>query len=176
MKTILKIIRWLITVFLCVVLVVVVLQKFTKNRIALGNIYVFQVATGSMVPVYKVGDIIVVKKTAPSKLEIGDDVTYFGASGELKNYTITHRIVNKRIENDKYYFTTKGVAKPAEDPEITEDNIYGKVIYHTILFSFVGRLMTNMLIYYLLFISVGVSFSYEVLAPFFLKGADKKDE
>ena len=51
------------THFLLVILLVVVLQKFTNNKIALGNIYIFQVATGSMEPVYKVGDIIVVSKT-----------------------------------------------------------------------------------------------------------------
>lgn len=176
MKTILKIVRWILTIFLCVVLLVVVLQKFTKNRIALGNVYVFQVATGSMIPVYEVGDIIVVRKTKVSDLKVGDDITYRGDAAEFKNFTITHRIVDKRYENGRYYFTTKGVANTEKDPEISETNIYGKVIYHTILFSFVGRLMTNALIYYLLFIVVGVSFSYEILAPIILKGDGKKDE
>ena len=134
MKTILKAVRLILTAFLFVVLLVVVLQKFTNNKIALGNIYIFQVATGSMVPVYKVGDIIVVKKTKVDDLNIGDDITYVGDSGEFKNYTITHRIVNKRFEDGKYYFTTKGVANTTEDPEISEKNIFGKVVYHTILF------------------------------------------
>ena len=172
MRTILKIVRWVLTAFLCVVLLVVVLQKFTKNKIALGNIYVFQVATGSMIPVYKIGDIIVVKKTNVADLEIGDDVTYFGDSGEFKNYTITHRIIEKRVENGKYYFTTKGVANAVEDPEISEKNIYGKVVYHTVLFSFVGRLMTNIVVYYLLFVTIGVVFAYEVVSSLFFK----KDE
>ena len=33
-----------------------------------------------------------------------------------------------------------------------KDNVYGKMIYHTVLFSFVGRLMTNVVIYYILFV------------------------
>ena len=175
MKIFFKILKGIITFFLCIVLLVVILQKFTNNRIALGNVYIFQVATGSMEPVYKVGDIIVVTKTAASKLEIGDDVTYQGTTGSFNGLTITHRIINKRNENGKYYFVTQGVANTAEDPEINEDNIYGKVIYHTLLFSFVGRLMTNITIYYILFISVGVGFSYEIISSFFMKG-DEEDE
>ena len=60
-----------------------------------------------------------------------------------------------------------------EDPEISEDNVYGKVYYHTVLFSFVGRLMTNMVIYYILFISVGVSFSYEIISSIIKKEDDE---
>ena len=176
MKILLKLIKGLVTFFLLIVLLVVVLQKFTNNRIALGNFYVFQVATGSMKPVYQVGDIIVVRKTDASKLEIGDDVTYLGTVGEFNNLTITHRIINKYQKDGKRYFVTKGVANTGEDPEITEDNIYGKVIYHTLLFSFVGRLMTNVIIYYVLFVAVGVAFSYEIISSFFMKGDDEDDE
>ena len=175
MKTILKIGKTLLTLFLFVVLIIVVLQKFTNNRIAIGNIYIFQVASESMVPEYRVGDVIVVKKTDPSLLKIGDDVTYHGTNYEFNGLTITHRIVNTRVENDKYYFTTKGIANIIEDPEINEDNVYGKVIYHTVLFSFVGRLMTNIVIYYVIFVTVGVSFSYELITSFFMKNKDEGD-
>lgn len=175
MKTLFKIIKGMITLFLLVVLVVVILQKFTNNRIAIGNIYIFQVASSSMVPEYQVGDVIVVKKTKPATLKIGDDITYYGTNYEFNGLTITHRIVDTRIENGKHYFTTKGIANTIEDPEINEDNVYGKVIYHTVLFSFVGRLMTNMIIYYILCISIGVSFSYELISSFFMKNKDEDD-
>ena len=69
---------------------------------------------------------------------------------------------------------TKGIDNEVEDPEINEDDIYGKVIYHTILFSFVGRLMTNIVVYYLLFISVGVAFAYEVVSSFLIKKDDEE--
>ena len=176
MKIFLKILKGIITFFLCVVLLVVILQKFTNNRIALGNVYIFQVATGSMEPVYKVGDIIVVNKTDASKLKVGDDVTYHGSTGTFNGLTITHRIINKRTEGGKAYFVTKGVANDVEDPEISEDNLYGKVIYHTLLFSFVGRLMTNVVIYYILFVSVGVGFSYEIISSFIMKGDDEDEK
>ena len=67
---------------------------------------------------------------------------------DLKWYAITQMMIWKTSnENGKYYFITKGTANPNEDPEISEDDIYGKVVYHTVLFSFVGRLMTNIVIY-----------------------------
>ena len=114
--------------------------------------------------------------TNPKDLKIGDDVTYHGSENEFAGLTITHRIINTRYENGKYYFITKGVANTGEDPEISEDNVYGKVIYHTVLFSFVGRLMTNIILYYALFILVGVSFSYEIISTYFIKDDDDDDE
>lgn len=176
MKILLKIIKVIITIFLLVVLSLVIFQKVTKNKIVIGNVYVFQVASGSMEPYYKIGDIIVVKKEEASNLKIGDDVTYLGQKSNLNGLVITHRIISVRKDNDKYYFTTKGTANEIEDPEITIDDIYGKVTYKTILFSFVGRLMTNITVYYLLFVSVGVAFAYEVITAFFIKDDDSDDK
>ena len=176
MKTIWKIIKAIITIFLIIVLLLVVLQKITKNRLTIGNIYIFQIASASMLPEYNVGDVIVVKKVSPSKIKVGDDVTYIGTIDSFSDLTITHRIVDVRVDDGKYYFTTQGLSNNISDPEIKEDSVFGKVIYHTILFSFVGRLMNNVVIYYLLFIAVGVSFSYEVISSFLIKRVDDDDE
>ena len=176
MKILLKVLKGIITAFLVVVLLLVIFQKITHNRLALGNIYIFEVASESMLPNYKVGDIIVVRKEDADKLKVGDDVTYLGKKSDLNGLTITHRIINIREDNGKLIFTTKGTANAVEDPEITINDIYGKVIYHTVLFSFVGRLMTNAVVYYLLFISVGVGFSYEIITSFFIKDEEDDDE
>ena len=167
MKIALKILKGILTFFLIIVLFIVVMQKVTHNKITLGNIYIFEVASESMTPEYKIGDVIIVKKTDPNTLKVGDDVTYLGKKSNLNGLVITHRIIEQRKENNVNYFVTKGTANEYEDPEISEKDIYGKVIYHTILFSFVGRLMTNIVVYYLLFIGVGVSFAYEVISSFF---------
>lgn len=176
MKILYKIIKGIITAFLLVVLALVIFQKVTKNKLVVGNIYVFQVVSESMIPDYKIGDIVVVKKTNPANLKIGDDVTYVGRESNLSGLTITHRIISLREENDEYYFVTKGIANQIEDPEINSNDIYGKVIYKTILFSFVGRLMTNIVIYYLLFVSIGVGFAYEVITAFFIKDDDNDEK
>ena len=176
MKIFLRVIKSIITLFLLVILVIVAFQKFTHNKVAIGNLYIFQIVSESMLPEYRIGDIIVVKKTKIEDLKVGDDVTYLGSAKNFDGLTITHRIIDIRVEDGKRYFTTKGMSNYIEDPEISEENIYGKVIYHTVLFSFVGRLMTNIVIYYLLFISVGVSFSYEFISTFLIKKKDEDEE
>ena len=174
MKVALKILKGILTFFLLIVLFLVIFQKVTNNKMVIGNIYIFQVASASMEPVYKVGDVIVVKKVDANTLKVGDDVTYLGEKSNLNGLIITHRIIEKKEENGKQYFVTKGLANEIEDPAITADNIYGKVAYHTILFSFVGRLMTNIIIYYALFVSVGVAFAYEIITAFFIKDKDEE--
>ncbi len=174
MKIIFKIIKGIITLFLVIVLLLVLFQKVSNNKVAIGNIYIFEVASESMVPDYLVGDVIVVKKATSEELNVGDDVTYLGQATGFKGMTITHRIQSKRIENNINYYVTKGIANKVEDPEISESDIYGKVVYKTVLFSFVGRLMTNIVVYYLLFVSVGIAFAYEVITGFIIK--DKDDD
>ena len=127
-----------------------------------------------MVPEYNVGDIIVVKKTSPELINIGDDVTYLGTAISVKNLRITHRVIDKKNKDGKYYYITKGIANEVEDPEINEDNLYGKVVYKTVLFSFIGRLMQNIIVYYAAFILVAASFSYDFIISFFKK--DEVDE
>ena len=175
MKVLFKVIKGILTAFLIVVLMLVIFQKITKNKLVIGNIYIFQVVSESMKPEYKIGDIIIVKKTNEKDLKVGDDVTYVGKEDNLNGLTITHRIVNTRENDGEYFFTTKGLANNVEDPEISISDIYGKVVYHTILFSFVGRLMTNMVIYYLLFIAIGVAFAYEVISNVCFK-KDEEEE
>lgn len=177
MKIFLKVIKGIITLFLLVVLVIVAFQKFTNNKVAVGNLYIFQIVSESMLPEYRIGDIIVVKKTKIDNLKIGDDVTYLGSAKNFDGLTITHRIIDIRVDEDgKRYFTTKGMSNFIEDPEISGESIYGKVVYHTVIFSFVGRLMTNIVIYYLLFITVGVSFSYEFISTYLIKKKDEDDD
>ena len=174
MKHLMKTIKIISSVLLILILVLVIFQKLTDSKLTIGNIYIFQVATSSMVPEYEVGDVIVVKKTAPESLEVGDDVTYLGVDPGVKDLRITHRIVEKKYydKDGKYYFRTKGIANEVEDPQINEDNIYGKVVYHTIIFSFLGRLLTNIIVYYVVFIVIGVSVSYDIISSWM----DRKDE
>ncbi len=176
MKVILRVLKGIVTTFLVIVLLVVIFQKVTNNKLAIGNIYIFQVVSDSMVPEYKIGDIIVVQKVPASNIKIDDDVTYLGKEVNLKGLIVTHRVIREREEEGTKYFVTKGIANQIEDPEISQEDIYGKVVYHTLLFSFVGRLMTNIVIYYLLFVAVGVAFAYEIVTSFILKDDDDKED
>lgn len=142
-----------VCVILLILLVgVLALQRFSNNEVAIGGFRVFNVATGSMIPKYKVGDVLIVKETNIDKLVVGDDITYLGKEDSFANRVVTHQIIKiDETENGKV-FHTKGIANDTEDPEITGDQIYGKVVYKCIFISLLTKLMNNMAAFYVVFI------------------------
>lgn len=174
MKKLFNILKGIITVILLVLLFVIILQKVSNNKITVFGYHIFTVASESMVPVYQVGDIIISKTINPSEINVGDDVTYLGEESNLKGLIITHRVIEKNEIDGKYYFITKGVANDTQDPKITESNILGKVVYKTVFLSFFGRLMKNIVFYYLSFMIIGVGAFYEFITIFIMK--DDKNE
>ena len=176
LKIILGIGKVLVTIFLLVMLFVVVVQKVTKNNLSIGGFRIFTVITGSMLPDYKIGDVLVIKEVDAGSILKGDRVTYKGTSGDMMGLIVTHEVVSKRVDANINYFITRGLANDYDDPEINETNIYGKVVYRTLFFSFVSRLMTNIVVYYGLFVVVGVVASYQVISIFFLNKDDKEEE
>ncbi len=176
-KIIGKTLKAILTIVLLVIFVFVVAQRFSKGKINMFGYQAYTVVTGSMRPEIEVGDIIVIDKVDPGSLEIGDVVTYEGEKGDLKGLVLTHRIIEKRKDekDQKYYFTTKGDANEAIDPEISQDSIRGKVIYKSVVFSFVSKLMTHDVFYYGLFIVISIYFIYQVLSIILSKD-DEADE
>lgn len=167
-----RILKVIFTIFLISALIVVLIQKFFNNKAIMGY-RVFSVASESMKEEYSIGDIIIIKEVEPSELKVGDNVTYVGKKGNLSGLIITHKIMSVRKENNDYYYITKGTSNEIEDPEISYQQIYGKVIYKTIVFSYVGRLMSNVYSYYALFTVVGLYASYQVVK---IKFEDEEDE
>ena len=156
-KKILGFLRSILTILLLGILVIVIVQRFSNNKIAVGGIRIFNVATESMVPEYEVGDVLLVKEIDANSLKKGDDITYLGEQGSFENRVVTHRIVDiEEIDGEKVYHT-KGIANDVEDPTITADRIYGKVIYKCIIISLLTKLMNNMTAFYIVvFIPVGI--------------------
>ncbi len=162
-KTIYKILKTIFSIFLIIVLFVVILQKVTKNNMSAFGIRIFSIASESMKEEYEIGDIIIVKKAEPEEINVGDNVTYLGNKGDMNKLIVTHKVMEKRKENNDYYFITKGTSNEIADPEIIYSQIYGKVIYKTFVFSFVGRLMTNLYAYYALFVTIGLIISFQIV-------------
>ena len=167
-----RILKAIFTVFLICALIVVLIQKFFNNKAIMGY-RVFSVASESMKAEYSIGDIIIIKEVDASELKVGDNVTYVGKKGNLSGLIITHKIMSIRKDNNNYYYITKGTSNEIEDPEISYQQIYGKVVYKTVVFSYVGRLMSNVYSYYALFTLVGLFASYQVVK---IKFEDEEDE
>lgn len=172
--TILKIIC---VIVLLIIIAVLALQRFSNNKIAIGGIRIFNVATESMVPEYEVGDILLVRETDANSLKIGDDITYLGEEDSFANRVVTHRIIDiEEVEGEKIYHT-KGIANDVEDPTITADRIYGKVIYKFVLISLLTKLMNNMVaLYVVIFIPVGILIFLQIKSHIDGKNDDEDEE
>ena len=174
LKILAKITRIILTIVLLIIFIFVVVQRYSKGKINAFGYQAYTVATGSMEPQIKIGDVILIKEVDPATLKKGDVVTYEGSEGDLRGLILTHRIIELRKDekDNKYYYITKGDANEVEDPEISQDNLRGKVVYNTVLFSFVSRLMTHDIFYYGLFIVISVYFIWQVLSIILSKDDD----
>lgn len=150
LKIIGKILYILLFIFVILMLVIVILQRATDNSVALGGYRIFTVATGSMVPVYEVGDILIAKEIKPEEIKVDDDLVYKGKEGSFKDKVVTHRVLSIQEENGTYKIITKGVANTEQDPEITQEQVYGKVIYQVKSLSFISKMISNIYVFYFL--------------------------
>lgn len=158
------IIKAIISFFIVIVISIIFIQRISNNKLTLGGYSIYTIITESMVPKYKVHDMVISKKVNPSKLKIGDDVVYQGEKEDFKNKIITHRIVDKEIKDGKILFHTKGIANDIEDPIIDQDQIVGKVIYKSYILSFISKIVNNPYgFYFVVFVPFTVLLTLEVL-------------
>ena len=147
-KRIFKLIRKILYVFMIVFVIILfvfgIVQRTSDNRKSIFGIKIFTVITGSMIPVYDIGAILIVKEVTPEEIKVHDDIVYEGKKGSYKNKTITHRVekIDKK-EDGNYEIITKGVNNSARDPEINQTQILGKVIGQISIFSIILKLITN---------------------------------
>ena len=152
-KIIWKIIYALIIISMILMLMFAVVQSSSDNKKSIFGIKIFNVITGSMIPVYNIGDILIVKDVHIEEIKVGDDIVYKGEKGSYTNKTITHRVLFMEKEDDgSYKITTKGVANLGQDPEINETQVIGKVIGKVPFFNYILRFITN--IYVIILIPV----------------------
>ena len=155
MKKIFKYVKTVFNVFVVIFILsfvlVVCMQRFSNNELSFLNYRMFTVVSGSMVPKYEIGDVLLAKETKPEKIERGDAVSYLGNKGQFKDKVVTHEVIEIEVdENGKYWFYTKGIANLSVDPIVGEDQIYGVIVGKMDLLTFVYKLVakpTGMLIF-----------------------------
>lgn len=152
-KLVMKIIKIIMVIFILAFVVVVFLQRFSNNRIAFFDYRMFTVVSGSMEPKYKINDVLIAKKVEPSTIKIGDTISYEGVRGTVKDKVITHEVVGiNKDQNGKYLFSAKGLSNIVEDPIIYESQLYGKVVYKSIILSLVYHIVGTDIGFYLFII------------------------
>lgn len=175
-KILFKTIKIILTVFIVILASVIIVQRVSNNKLTIGGIQIFTIISESMVPKYQIGDMLIAQRVEASNLKVGDDLVYIGKVGDFKNKIVTHQIINIGTnEKGEYEFLTKGIANDAEDPLVNQSQIYGKVIYKSVILSWCSKLINNMYgFYFVIFVPMVILIFIEVLQEIELKQRRKK--
>ena len=162
LKIIWKIAKIAVWVLVILIVSVIVVQKVSNNKLTVANYSIYNVVTESMVPKYKVGDMLLARRVDTNTLVVGDDIVYLGKEGTFNNKIVTHQIVQIDNENGIRKFHTKGIANFIEDPVITSDQIYGKILTKLNILSFLGRITSNQYGFYFIIIIPTVILVFQI--------------
>ena len=118
----------------------------------------YVVASGSMIPVLQVYDVLIVQGHEPFEdIEIGDIIVFNRPSDH--NRVIVHRVASI-LDDDPKTIRTKGDANPASIPgtdfPITEEEYIGKVAYVLPQVGYVTQLIKPPINYVIIAIVVGI--------------------
>ena len=138
----------ILTIAIIFVSIIIVVQKVTNNQESFLGFRIFRVQTGSMIPKYQIGDVILVKEVDTDKIQIGDDVTYEGNTGTMNGMLVTHRVVDIEEVDGKRVFHTQGIANNLEDPVVSEEQIDGVVQTKMYILSLICMLLNNKYVFY----------------------------
>lgn len=147
-KKIWNIFMKILTIIIAFVSIIIIVQKVTNNKQSFLGYRIFRVQTGSMIPKYQVGDVILVKERDVDKIKVGDDVTYLGKEGSTKGILVTHRVKEIEEIEGKKAFHTQGIANDLEDPIVYGDQINGVVQSKMMFLTFICKMLNNRYIFY----------------------------
>lgn len=142
--------RWVLNCIEIILLVIIsliflffVLQKTLFKGELLFGYKTYVVASDSMNPVLKKGDVIVIEDIDYDKIEIDDIITYQGLVGDVKDKVITHKVIDIFYEEDVRVLRTRGINNKIIDPNVYEEQVYGKYLCRLGLISFVNKIISD---------------------------------
>lgn len=96
------------------------------------------IMSSSMEPTIPIGSIVVVKRVNPDDVKVSNIIVF-----QRSDSKTLHRVIDKIVENDTYYFKTKGDANENPDPWIVQpEQIQGSLLltipYYGYLIYFAG--------------------------------------
>lgn len=158
------IIKAIISFLAIVVVSVIFIQRISNNKVTIGGYGIYTIVTESMVPKYNVYDMIIVKKTDFSNVNVGDDVVYMGEKSDFAGKIVTHQVVSKEVINGITYFHTKGIANDLEDPLVSQKQIIGTVKFKSNILSFISSVVNNPYgFYFVIFVPFAILLVMEII-------------
>jgi signal peptidase len=119
-----------ILILVGVVLLVYFLDFTIKGRRLETPLYgAYVIVSGSMEPLIKIQDAVIIKRTDVDSVKVGDVVTYRSTDPSFYGILITHRVINIEDVNGEKIFITKGDHNETIDRTPVKFNqIQGKVV------------------------------------------------
>lgn len=142
-KILWKIIEKILMIALIIISIIIITQRFSDNEKSFFGYRIFRVQTGSMIPKYQIGDVILVKEKDINQIAIGEDITYWGSTGAMRGKLVTHRVIDIEMYEGKKLFHTKGIANTAEDPVVYGSQINGVVQGKLYILTAICSLLNN---------------------------------
>ena len=103
-----------------------------------NDYYSSVIMSSSMEPTIPIGSIVVVKRVNPDDVKVSNIIVF-----QRSDAKTLHRVIDKIVENDSYYFKTKGDANEDPDPWIVQpEQVRGALLltipYYGYLIYFAG--------------------------------------
>ena len=168
-KILFKTVKIFFFMFIILFMLTVYLQRFSNNEFSLFSYRIFNVVTASMEPKYNVGDVLLSKEVDPSTIKVGDAISYRGRTGDVYGKIITHQVINiEQNTRGEYLFRARGIQNIIEDPTIYENQIIGIVKYKIRSLSFLYKIISTKVGFYICIIVplVGI-IGYEIAITLF---------
>ena len=177
LKNIIRVVKAIIVVFILVVVTIILVQRFSNNNLSVGGYRIYTIISESMLPRYELSDMLLAKEVTIDEIKVGDDIVYEGEKGGFKDKTVVHEIISKKKTNGKWVIITKGLANDIEDPAIGEDQIIGKIIYKSVMLSFISRIINSLYgFYFIIFLPVAILIFIEIIRTINEKKQEKLDK
>ncbi len=144
MASVLKDFKWLLNYMISVIMyaIIVILlligvillayfidYRIKDNRLQAPLYGAYVIVSGSMEPLIKVEDAVLIKRAAEEDIKVNDVVTYQSTDPSFYGILITHRVINIEDVNGEKTFITKGDHNETIDrTPVKYNQIRGKVI------------------------------------------------
>jgi signal peptidase I len=133
-----KSVRWVATVALAAVVVVMVGVLLVPRAFGLTP---YVITSGSMRPTFEPGAVVLTRDVPQSHLRVGDIITY-RTSSSVTTHRVTHRVVVEDAAGQAVLLKTQGDANNARDTEpVDSRNVLGKVRFAVPVVGYVVQAM-----------------------------------
>lgn len=164
LKILMMTLKAIISFLIIVVISIIFIQRISNNKINLGGYSIYTIITESMVPKYKVYDMVIAKKVNTEEIKEGDIVVYKGEKDDFAGKIVTHEVIKIDKENGKTYFHTKGLANAVEDPLVSSEQIMGKIVMKSNILSMISKVVNNPYgFYFVVFVPFSILVVMEII-------------